>query len=233
MQEMEFTTDQIKPIECVKEAWQLIKDDYWMLFAISIVGGMIAGATFYILLGPMICGIFYTYLKKVDGERISIDDLWVGFKYFQPSLIVALLIVVPLVGWMVFMFATLYLPLVMAAVGGSRVSGEELMAVLATALTIDLVIAIVMTCVHSLLIFSFQLIVDRGLSGWESVKLSARAVMKNLGGIGGLIALNMLMTIGGMLVFCIGMYLVIPLITATSIVAYRKVFPRNRAQYQY
>lgn len=230
---MEFTVGQIRPIECVKEAWQLIKDDYWMLFAISIVGAMIAGATLYILIGPMICGIFYTYLKKVDGERIAIDDLWVGFKYFGPSLIVALLIVVPLVGWMVFLFTTLYLPLVMVAVGGSRVSGDELMAVLAIALILDLVIAIAMTIVHSLLIFSFQLIVDRGLSGWESVKLSARAVMKNLGGVGGLIALNMLMTIGGMLAFCIGIYLVIPLITATSIVAYRKVFPRIVPQHQY
>ncbi len=232
MQQMEFTSGQIRPVECVKEAWALIKDDYWMLFAISIVGAMIAGATFYILFGPMICGIFYTYLKKVDGERIAIDDLWIGFKYFQPSLIVVVLIVVPLVGWMVFLFATLYLPLVMAAIGGSRMGGEEVLAVLAVALLIDVVIAIAMTIVHSLLIFSFQLIVDRGLSGWESVKLSARAVLKNLGGIGGLIALNILMSMCGMLAFCIGIYLVIPLITATSIVAYRKVFPRLLPQHQ-
>ena len=31
MQNTEFTTGQIRPIECVKEAWALIKDEYWLL----------------------------------------------------------------------------------------------------------------------------------------------------------------------------------------------------------
>jgi uncharacterized membrane protein len=90
---------------------------------------------------------------------------------------------------------------------------------------VDVVVALVMVCFHSLLIFCFPLIVDRGLSSWDSIKLSARATFKNLGGIGGMIGLNFLMALAGLLLFCVGIYLVIPLLTASNLVAYRKVFP--------
>ena len=71
MENNEFTTGQIHPIECVKEAWSLIKDDYWLLFAISIVGAMIGGITMYVLIGAMVCGIFGCYLKKIDGGKVA------------------------------------------------------------------------------------------------------------------------------------------------------------------
>ena len=52
--EFSFNASAIKPVECLKEAWNLIKDDYWLLFAISLVGAMVAGVTVYVLLGAMV-----------------------------------------------------------------------------------------------------------------------------------------------------------------------------------
>lgn len=225
MQTHEFTTGQIRPIECVKEAWALIKDEYWLLFAISIVGGLLAGVTMYVLLGAMICGIFRCYLTKIDGGKVNFDDLWSGFKYFWPSLLVTILFVVPMVVYFVAIFSTMYAPIIMKAIGGSRVSDEEMLATVVVALVVDVVVAIVMVIIHSLLLFSFPLIVDRGLSSWDAIKLSARATLKNAGGVGGLIVVNFGLVILGYLAFCIGLYLVIPLITAGNLVAYRKVFP--------
>jgi hypothetical protein len=224
--QQEFTSGQIRPIECVKEAWALIKDEYWMLFAVSIVGAMIGGASMYILIGAMVCGIFICYLKKIDGGRVAFDDLWLGFKYFGRSLFVTILFVVPIVVYMVAAFGTIYLPIIMKAVGGSRVSDDELLTTVGVALVVDVVIAIGMVLIHSLLIFAFPLIVDRGLSSVDAIKLSARAALKNVGGIGGLIAVNFCLAIAGYLALCVGMYLVIPIITAANVVAYRKVFPR-------
>ena len=226
MQNIEFTTGQIRPIECTKEAWALIKEDYWLLFAISLVGALIGGVSMYVLIGAMVCGIFFCYLKKIDGGLVAFDDLWVGFKFFWPSLLVTILIVLPLVVWMITLFTTIYLPIIMSAVGGSRVSNDELLTFALIALAIDVIVAFVMVCFHALLIFCFPLIVDRHISSWEAIKLSARAVLKNLGGIGGLIAVNFLLALAGELAFCVGIYLVIPVITATNIVAYRKVFPK-------
>src|SRR4051812_1048605 len=112
MQNTEFTVGQIHAIECVKEAWSLIKTDYWLLFAISFLGGVIGGVSMYVLIGAMICGIFSVYLKVIDGGRGNIDDLWTGFKFFWPSLGVTVVVVVPMVVWMIIMFATIYLPII-------------------------------------------------------------------------------------------------------------------------
>ena len=225
MQNQEFTTGQIHPIECVKEGWALIKDEYWLMFAISIVGALIGGVSFYVLIGAMVCGIFHCYLKKIDGGKVVFDDLWVGFQFFWLSLLVTILIVGPIVIWMVVLFATIYIPIITAAIAGSRVNSNQLLSMLAGALVVDVIVAVIMVCFHTLLIFCFPLIVDRRLSSWESIKLSARAVMKNLGGIGGLIGLNFLLALAGEAAFIVGLYLVIPIITAANLVAYRKVFP--------
>lgn len=221
----EFTTGQIRPVECVKEAWALIKDEYWMLFAVSIVGALIGGVSMYVLIGPMICGIYICYLKKIDGGSVKFDDLWLGFKYFGRSLLVTVVVVVPIVAYIVTIFATIYGPLLMKAVGGSKISEDEMLTTFGIAIVVDLIVAIGMVCVHSLLIFAYPLMVDRGLSSWDAIKTSARAALKNAGGIGGLIAVSFVLALAGELACGIGLYLVIPILTATNALAYRKVFP--------
>jgi len=225
MQSLEFNAGAIRPIECVREAWHLIKDDYWILFAITLVGALIGAISFYVLIGAMICGIFGCYLKKIDGGHVVFDELWLGFKFFWPSLIVTIAIVVPIVIWIIIMFITVYLPIVTAAVMGDKANDNMILGTFFAGFAVDIAIVVIMVCIHSLLIFCFPLIVDRGLSSWESMKLSARAVLKNLSGIGGMIAVNFGLALLGELAFCIGLYLVIPIITAANLVAYRKVFP--------
>lgn len=224
---MEFTTGQIRAVECVKEAWALIKSDYWMLFAISLVGALIGGISMYVLVGAMVCGIFAAYLKVIDGRgRATIDDLWTGFTFFWPSLGLTLAVVIPIVVWMVIMFATIYLPIITAAVMGDKANETAIFGTFAVGLVIDVVVAIGMTLIHSLLMFAFPLIVDHGMTSWPAMKLSARAVLKNLGGVGGLILVNFGLALAGELACGFGLYLVIPILTATNLVAYRKVFPR-------
>src|ERR1043166_6924971 len=225
MQTTEFNAHAIQPIECLREAWELIKDDYWLLFAVSIVGALVGAVSLYALIGAMICGIFGCYLKKVDGGKVRFDDLWLGFKFFGPSLRVTIAFVVPIVAFALIMFLTIYLPLITAAVMGNKANESAILGSFLLGSAIDIVVAVVMVCIHSLLMFAFPLIVDRGLSSWDAMKLSARAVMKNLGGIGGLIVVNFVLVLLGEAAFCVGVYLVIPIITATSLVAYRKVFP--------
>ena len=224
----EFNSGAIKAFDCAREAWELIKSDYWILFAISIVGALIGGVSFYVLIGAMVCGIFYCYLKKIDGQAVSFDDLWVGFKFFWPSLVVTIAIFVPIIIFTIIMFITIYLPIITAAIMGKNADGGVVLGSFLVGVVIDVVFAVLMICIHSLLIFSYALIVDRGLGSWDAMRLSARAVLKNIGGVGGLIVVNFLMALAGELAFCVGIYLVIPILTATNLVAYRKVFPSTR-----
>lgn len=225
MSQIEFTTGEIRPIECVKEAWDAIKADYWPLLAISIVGALIGAVSLYVLIGAMICGIFKSYLRVIDGGKSDFEDLKAGLKYFRTSLLTTVLFVLPIVAYMLGLFVTLYLPLLTRAVGGQIADGSDLLAEFGVALGVEIVIALIMVCIHTLLIFAFPLIVDKDLSSWDAIRLSARAAMRNAGGIGGLLAVNLVLVIVGYLACCIGLYLVIPIITASGLVAYRKVFP--------
>ena len=228
MQDPEIVTGKVKPVECFKEGWELIKDEYWMLFAVTLVGALIGGITMYILFGAMICGIFFVYLRKIDGGRVVFDDLWKGFNWWLPGLVVTLFIVVPMFA----VYLILYLPFLMALVMGSNLSQDELFGLLAGAAVLDLVVIVVMVCVHTLLMFSFPLIVDRGLGAIGAMRTSARAVLKNLAGVAGLLALNFGIVMLGQLALCVGVYFVIPIVVAGNVVAYRKIFPRlNLAGY--
>lgn len=222
-----FNTGAIRAVDCLREAWDLIKGEYWPLFAVSIVGGLIAGFTLYVLLGAMVCGIFTCYLKKIDGEGpVNFDDLWTGFKYLGPSALATVFFAVPIVVYFVVTFVTLYSPLITAALMGERTDQSVFLGMFAAALVVDVIVAIAMTCIHSLMIFTFPLIIDRKLSSWDAIKLSARAALKNVGGIAGLIGVNFGLIVLGLLAFCAGIYFAIPVMTATSLVAYRKVFPK-------
>ena len=225
MQNLEFNTGAIKPIECIREGWDLIKEDFWLLFAISLVGALIAGFTVYILLGAMICGIFGCYLKKIDGKPVAFEDLWLGFGYLGPSALVTIIFVVPIVVYVIVLFVTIYSPLVVAAIMGNKADPTIILGTFLAAIVVDVIIAIAMTCIHSLMIFCFPLLVDRKLSSLDSLRLSARAVMKNISGIAGLVGVNFVLVLLGQLAFCVGIYFVVPIITAGNLVAYRKVFP--------
>jgi hypothetical protein len=226
MQNTEFKVGVIKPVECYKEGWELIKSDYWLLFAITLVGVLIGGATMYVLLGTMICGIFYCFLQKIDGKPVLFDDLFKSFKYFMPSLLVTALIVVP----MIIVFTVMYIPFIFAMVMGPKLSESELITMLVGTLAVDAVIMLGMVCFHTLLMFAFPLIVDRNLSGWQSVKTSAKAVWANLGGVTGLIACQIGLTFVGYLALCIGVYFMIPILFAGMLVGYRKIFPNLNQQ---
>jgi hypothetical protein len=221
---MEIQTGVIKPVEIFKEAWTIIKDDYWLLFAISLVGMLIGGISFYILVGAMICGIYYAFLKKIDGEKVALDDLWKGFQYVVPSLLVTILIVVP----MFVVFGIIYAPIIMAAVMGSKLSEDELLGMIFGALAVDFVIILIMTCFHTLLIFAFPLIVDKNLGAWEAITTSAKGVWRNLSGIAGMIGVAFLATIPVSMITCgLGVYLLLPLMLASYALAYRKIFLKS------
>lgn len=226
MTNTEFRTGVINPVECVKEGFELIKKDYWLLFAIALVGGLIGGFTMYILAGAMFCGIMFTYLKAIDGKPVAFDDLWKGMNYFGPGLVVILVIVVPLIAFYIFLYVSIF----GAMIGGSQAGEAGLIGALVVVGLIDLVFLILMVCFHTLLTFSFPLIVDRNLGAIDAMKTSARAVWQNLGGVAGLVVVNFVLVFVGYLALCIGLYFVIPIMIAGNVVAYRRVFPSLESQ---
>ena len=222
MQNHQFNTGVINGVEVYKEAWNMIKDQYWLMLGITIVGIMIGGAVPIVIIGPMICGIYLCMLDKMDGREVKFERLFKGFDFFGQSLIVAAVIMIPM---FVVIFA-IYIPMIAMAIAGPRMSESELIPLLIGTVIFEIVLVFVMVCFHTLLLFSFPLIADRKLGGIDSIRVSAKAVWANLGGIASLIGVGFVVAIVGYLMLCIGIYLALPLIMASSAVAYRKVFPR-------
>lgn len=222
MNNTEFRTGVIRPVECVKEGFELIKRDYWLLFAIGLVGGMLAGVTIYVLAGAMISGIFIAYLNVIDGRPVEFDDLWKGMKHFGQGLILILIMIVPAFVYYIFVYFTL----IAAILGGSAGGEAGMIGALVVIGVIDVIVLIVMVSFHTLLTFSFPLLVDRELNAIDAMKTSARAVWQNLAGVAGMVAVNFGLGIAGYLALCVGLYFVIPIMIAANVVAYRKVFPQ-------
>lgn len=225
MQNTEFRTGVLHPVEIYKEAWELMKDQYWLIFAITLVGLLIGGAVPIIVIGPMICGIYLCMFQKIERRPVVFETLFKGFDFFMPSLIVAFVIMVPVF----ILIFTIYVPMIGAAIAGNKMSEAEFVPFLIGFIIFEVIVAVIMVCFHTLLMFAFPLIADRKLSGIQSMKLSARAVWANLAGVAGLFGVGFVVGIVGYLMLCVGMYLVMPLILMANAVAYRKIFPKLEA----
>lgn len=225
MDRTDFRTDAIRPLECYKEGWAAIRDQYWILFAITIVGMVLGGLTLYILLGAFVCGIFKCFFNVYDGEKAELETVFKSLRYFKPSLPVVILFVGPVL----LVVGLIYAPLLYATYMGVRMTEQELYNLLTGTLIIEFVVATVMVCLHTLLMFAFPLIVDRDMRGWQAIRTSARAVWHNLNGVAGLWAIGFALSLLGLFVFCFGTYLTIPVIVAANVAAFRKVFPKPAA----
>jgi hypothetical protein len=225
MEPHEFNIGVIKPVECMKEGWALIKDQYWLFFGISILGILIASAIPLVLIGPMFCGIYYCLLRKRDGHPVEFVDLFKGFDYFMPSLIVSLIIgglslvvsFIVISPTIAFLFASLD--------KRGRLDDAAIIPFLIFIGVMSVILALILGCVHSLILFAHLLIVDRKMAGMDALKMSAKASWQNIGGIGGFIGLQILLGICGYLLCIVGVYLFMPIAFAGTTVMYRKIFP--------
>jgi hypothetical protein len=217
----EFRTGVIHPIEIYKESWELIKDEYWLVFGVTIVGMLIGGVVPIVLIGPMICGIYLCLFQRIEGRPFKFELLFKGFDYFVPGLVVAIVVTVPI---FILIFA-FYIPVIGMAIGGQRMNETELMSFLFGTAVFEFILVFLMVCFHTLLTFAFPLIVDRKLSGIKAMRTSASAVWHNLGGLAGLFGLGFIVALAGYVAFCVGFYFVLPLILMSNAVAFRKIFP--------
>ena len=226
----QFRTGVIKPVECLKEGWALIKDQYWLFLGIVFVGVFIGSAVPFVLIGPMMVGIYLCFFRRMRGESVEFGNLFKGFDYFVQGLIAALIQMIPMVVVMVPMYIIMFV-LMMTSVPrhGGRMSPDESSRFFFTFFGFELVFVVVIVAVgiavNIFFMFAFPLIADRGLSGLEAVKLSIKAGKANFAGILLLLLLNAAVGMLGALACYVGMFFTVPITLAATAVAYRRVFP--------
>ena len=175
----------VEPVECLKGAWELIKDQYWLFFGLVLVGLIIGGAVpLGILMGPMMCGLFLTYFRKRKGLPIEFGTMFKGFDYFGQSIVAALLHVVPLTVVIIGAYIFLYVGMFAAMLAGAAAGDDAAAPVMGLGFVFLILIFYIFVLLAVILIsigftFAYPLIVDRNMSGFDAVKLSFRAAFAN------------------------------------------------------
>lgn len=223
----DFNRGVIKPVECLKEGWELIKGQYWLFFGICVVGMLIGGAFAIVLMGPMMCGIFLCLFQHMRGEQVRFETLFKGFDYFGQAVIATLIQMIPAVIIIVPTYLIMMVAMLALSSSSSRSGGGD---VAAAGFFISMIVMFIVVFVMSIVLgilfmFTFPLIVDRKLSGVDAVKTSIKAAMANFGGVCGLMVLNAVLTFAGVLLCYVGALFVIPITMTAQAVAYRRVFP--------
>ena len=216
----------VRPVECITAAWELVKPQYWLFVGMCVVAMLIGSAVpAGILLGPMMCGMYFTFFKLRRNEPVEFAMLFKGFDFFGPSLIATLLHIAPIMVFVIAMYVFFYVSLIVSVIAqGDNPNPGAVLGVLAMLMLFFVVVVLVIILISVGFTFAYPLIVDRRMKGFDAVKLSFKAAMANFWGLLGMVLLTSVLNLMGMMVCYVGMFLVLPITYGSIAVAYERVF---------
>ncbi len=222
----EFRSKAVSPVECLKTGWALVQTQYWLFFGICAIGLLIGSLVpLGVLLGPMMCGIYLSFFKLRRGQRVEFNDLFKGFDYFANSVIATLVHMVPVMVIVVPTYIIFYIGmLAMMAQQGENPDPSVMLGFFGFFAVVWIVIMIIVLTLSVVFTFAYPLIVDRGLSGVDAVKLSIKAGLANFWRVLGLLLLNGLLGFVGLLFCYVGALFVMPITMGALATAYEQVF---------
>lgn len=221
-----FNRGVISPVETLQAGWELVKDQYWLFVGMCAVAMIIGQAVpLGILMGPMMCGLYLSFFSKRRGLPIEFGTLFKGFDFFGQSVVASILHVVPMLAIIIPAYFIGYLGTigVIFALGADNSGIASILMFILLILFWLLVVALLLG-VSIGFSFAYPLIVDRGLQGFDAVKLSFKAAFANFWGLLGMSVLGALLSIVGVMLCYVGVLFVFPITLGAVAVAYEKVF---------
>ncbi|MCU1265990.1 MAG: hypothetical protein JWM21_2308 [Acidobacteria bacterium] len=227
----DFTPNAVQPTACMKEGWEVIKDQYWLFVGMTLVALLIGNlAPLGILMAPMMCGVYLVIFQRMRGKRVEFDAIFKGFDYFGEGVVAMLLHMIPLVVVLIpfgaiFFFATV---LMLPHSPDEGPNPARAVGFIVLILVLVLAMLVILIAVSVVFTFAYPLIVEKKLSGVAAVRLSMKAGLANFWRLLGLLLLNALLGLAGVLCCYVGALLVLPLSFAATACAYRQVFGLER-----
>jgi uncharacterized membrane protein len=243
MNEPQFYKGAIDATGSISNAWNLIKDNYWLYFAIALVASLIVGAVGYIpiaggvvsalLAPPVMGGVYYIALRAMRREPVDFGMMFKGFEKAGPLFTIGLISSIPTIIFTILDVALKVTEVLVRGISGSgganRFQSGGDIAVAGGVFGLVLIILVVYL-IFSILwgitfAFAVPIAMDQDVDAITALKLSARSSWGNFGGVLVLIILSALMLFGGAIVCCIGIFFVLPIVEVAWAFAYRQVFP--------
>ena len=194
----------------------------------------------WVMYGPLFAGLYFIVSRDLNDEPIEFGMLFKGFEKFVPLMIIGLIEVFPQILYGILSLSTNFLSLLIPQPRSGQMDFADSVnpfpfAITGAILLIFIIVMIVMMLFWiawaTTFLFVIPLTFEYDLKPLDAIKLSARA---GWGNFGGLLVMNvMIMLVGllGMLMLCIGLFLIsVPVTFVAHAVAYRWIFPRMQQQ---
>lgn len=191
--------------EWLREGWDIFIADAGMFMLAGLVYGLLTGVCFPILVGPLACGMYIIIFDRMRGERVDIGRLFAGFDYFGQSLVAGLIY-----------SALIFIGVIVFAIGW-------MLFVLPSLIGVGLWVI-----VQTVFLFTFQLIVDRGMGASDAIAESYNKIKENFGEFLLFSLVLWAISAAGSSIM-IGFVVSVPLTFAASAVAYRDFFGVDQA----
>lgn len=231
----------------LNESWNLFQQNmgimigatvlvYLAMFAINMIPylNMIIAP---LLAGPLMGGLWYFYIRNNRGEDVEIGSAFAGFgaQFWQLVLanivksIVTMICMIPLILTAVVMFGAAFVASFSQGSFDSiptEISVVGVMMLIATGL-----VGIVGSTVVSIAwLYSFGLIVDKGLAFWPALELSRKMVFKHFWGTMFLGIVCWLLSVIGVLMCGVGILFTGPVAFGAIIWHYERIFGNLRPE---
>lgn len=205
---------------------------------ISMILSIFTGLVEATLSGIFSCGIYTALIRKANGEYPEFSDLFAGFQYFQQCLIFSIILnlIYFAIGLIVLVIGAIFGVSAFSAglfSGGNHIDPRIFGAIAGVIVIIAFVYIIFALIIGICTTFVYPLIVERKLSAFPALGLSAKAGLNNFFGLFGMFIMQGLMVLAGLALCGIGILFVIPILSASTFAAYQSVFGRNREPGQY
>jgi hypothetical protein len=213
---------------CLSRGWELVKANFWPCVGMNLLVLVALGASSQIpcigiigqlvLTGPFMGGLYLYFLLQVRGKPATIDDLFSTFR--QPKfkeLALASLVVqaVPVTVGFVVGFGAVFLPALLSARGNAEPNPMIFLPL------IPVILAIVY--ISFVTFMTYIIVVDAGVGFWDGIKLSVKLVHMRFFTwiLFGIVAMVLMMA--GMLALCVGLLVVMPILTAAVCYAWTDI----------
>jgi uncharacterized membrane protein len=190
------------------------------------------------LMGPALAGFYYVVLRDMRDEHVEFGMMFKGFENFVPLMVAGLILSIPgvivtILQWTVDI-ARFIGPEVPRRGDFYQSTAQDMVFGGMSMMFVMVIIGLSLFSIvwQIALQFAIPLIMERNLGVADALGLSVRAAAANIGGLIGLILLEIVVGILGFVALCLGLFVAIPVIYAANAFAYRQVFPYIQSAFE-
>ena len=221
----------IDPFDCLGRSFELWKTHFLPLVGVSLlimaiqfiiglipllnlVSGLLLNAVFY-------GGLYYYYLGKIRGEPREVGDAFAGFsRAFVPLMLAGLLSAALILTVMMPFFGPLLLVFLKAAFSGGH-ARPDFAGVSIGFIFLGMIPLIYLSIAW---IFTFVLVIDKGLGPWTAMEVSRRVVTRQWFRVFITVFFGAILAMLGLIGLIIGVIFTIPLMIGATLFAYEDLF---------